>query len=119
MTAKSNTSKSNQLTKTYSDEATLLKKVMAYLEPQLRDGVKVIKVRDRYAKGYSDLFICVRGQLVLAELKDDVGEPSPHQIEFIKEMVACGAIGNDTCRTVQDVADLVEEAKRRRPNWPL
>lgn len=119
MTAKSSTSKLNQLKRTYSDEATLLKKVMEYLEPQRRDGIKVIKVRDRYAKGYSDLFICVRGILVLAELKDDEGEPSKHQIDFVNDMVACGAIGNHTCRTVQDVIDLVEEAKRRQPQWPI
>jgi hypothetical protein len=96
----------------YSDEADLLKEVKKWLEPQQRDGIKLIRICDRYAKGYSDLFICVRGWFVVAELKDDVGEPSPHQEQFIEEMLECGAIGG-VCRTVADVAKLVEEAKRR------
>lgn len=105
------------LDQVYTEEATLLDKVIKYLEPQRRDGIIVLKIRDRYAKGYSDLFINVRGQFVVAELKDDVGEPSAHQIQFVEDMVACGAIGNHTCRTIQDVVDLIEEAKRRRPDW--
>ena len=100
----------------YTDEATLLKKVVEWFEPQRRDGVKLLKIRDRYAKGYSDIFLNVRGQFVVAELKDDVGEPTPHQLDFIAEMVECGAIGG-VCRSVAEVAALVEEAKRRRPDW--
>lgn len=103
-------------TQTYKDEADLLKDVTKWLEPQFRDGIKVIRICDRYNKGYSDLFINVRGQFVIAELKDDEGEASPHQKEFIRDMLACGAIGA-VCRTVKEVADLVEEAKRRRPDW--
>lgn len=94
----------------YSDEAVLLKKVKEWLEPQERDGIKMLRICDRYTKGYSDLFICVRGQFVVAELKDDTGTASQHQIDFINEMVACGAIGG-VCRSVKDVADLVERAK--------
>ena len=101
----------------YQDEAKLLDKVIEWLEPQRRDGIKVIRICDRYNKGYSDLFICVRGILVVAELKDDIGKPSPHQIQFVKEIVECGGIGSDTCRSVADVAKLVEEAKRRVPDW--
>lgn len=100
----------------YKEEATLLKKVTEWLEPQRRDGVKLLRISDRYAKGYSDLFINVRGQFVVAELKDDTGKASPHQLQFIKDMVECGAIGG-VCRTVAEVAALVEEAKRRRPDW--
>lgn len=110
---------SYSLDQVYKEEATLLSKVVAYLEPQRRDGIYVMKIRDRYTKGYSDLFICVRGILVVAELKDDVGEPSQHQIDFVKDIISCGGIGNDTCRTVRDVANLVEEAKRRQPVWPI
>lgn len=95
----------------YHDEATLLKKVTEWLAPQRRDGIKVIRICDRYNKGYSDLFICVHGWFVVAELKDDTGTPSPHQELFIKEMQEAGAIGG-ICRSVQDVADLVEEAKQ-------
>lgn len=100
----------------YKDEEKLLKEVVKWLDPQYRDGIKYMKIRDRYAKGYSDLFINVRGQFVIAELKDDEGTASPHQEQFLEEMIQCGAIGG-VCRTVKEVADLVEEAKRRRPNW--
>jgi hypothetical protein len=100
----------------YKEEADLLKAVTKWLEPQRRDGIMLIRICDRYAKGYSDLFINVRGQFVVAELKDDEGEASPHQKDFIRDMVKCGAIGG-VCRTVKEVADLVEEAKRRRPDW--
>lgn len=72
----------------------------------------VIRICDRYNKGYSDLFLCVRGMFVVAELKDDEGVPTPHQELFIKDIKECGGIGA-VCRTVKEVAELVEEAKRR------
>lgn len=100
----------------YKDEEKLLKEVVKWLEPQRRDGIMMMKIRDRYAKGYSDVFINVRGQWVIAELKDDEGVATVHQEDFIRDMVECGAIGA-VCRTVKEVADLVDEAKRRRPNW--
>ena len=100
----------------YTDEGKLLSEVRKWLEPQRRDGIMLIRICDRYAKGYSDLFINVRGQFVVAELKDDTGVASPHQLQFIKDMKECGAIGG-VCRTVKEVADLVDEAKRRRPDW--
>lgn len=99
----------------FKEEADLLKKVKEWLEPQERDGIKMLRICDRYAKGYSDLFICVRGIFVVAELKDDTGTPSPHQEQFIEEMTKCGAIGG-VCRTVKEVADLVERAKKRSSN---
>ena len=102
----------------YKEEATLLKKVVDYFEPQERDGIKLLKIRDRYAKGYSDLFFNVRGQFVVAELKDDEGVASAHQEQFIEDMVKCGAIGG-VCRTVGEVKALVDEALRRCPKWPL
>ena len=104
---------SNQV---YQEEAELLKKTVDWLEPQFRDGIKVMRICDRYTKGYSDLFICVRGILVVAELKDDTGKPSKQQLEFIKDIVTCGGIGG-VCRTVKDVADLVEQAKQRSALW--
>ena len=100
----------------FEDEADLLKEVTEWLEPQKRDGIKLIRICDRYHKGYSDLFICVRGIFVIAELKDNTGVPSPHQEQFIEEMLECCAIGA-VCRTVKEVADLVEEAKRRAVWW--
>ena len=109
MTKKMNRLPSDQW---YKDEADLVKAVKDWLEPQERDGIKLIRICDRYAKGYSDFFICVRGQFVCAELKDDIGTASPHQELFLKEMIACGAIGG-ICRSVKDVSDLIEEAKER------
>lgn len=96
----------------YSDEGELLKKVKEWLEPQERYGIKMLRICDRYTKGYSDLFICVYGIFVVAELKDDTGTPSKQQLQFIEEMQKCGAIGG-VCRSVKDVADLVEQAKER------
>lgn len=110
---------SSTLDQVYKEEATLLKKVVEYFEPQRRDGIYIMKIRDRYAKGYSDVFLCVRGILVVAELKDDIGEPSQHQIDFVNDIISCGGIGKHTCRTVRDVINLVEEAKRRCPDWPI
>jgi len=87
----------------------LLKKVIEWLEPQRRDGIKVIRIVDRYTKGYSDLFICARGRFVVAELKDDTGTATPHQELFIEEMEAAGATGG-ICRTVKEVSDLIDKA---------
>lgn len=96
----------------YTEEATLLRKVKEWLEPQERDGIKLLRICDRYAKGYSDLFICVNGWFVVAELKDDTGTASQHQKQFIEEMTKCGAIGG-VCRSVKDVADLIQQARER------
>ena len=96
----------------YRDEATLLSKVIDWLEPQRRDGIKVIRICDGYTKGYSDLFICVQGWFVVAELKDDTGTASQQQKDFIEDMIGCGAIGG-VCRSVKDVALLVDMAKER------
>lgn len=103
---KQNPLPSNQL---YNAEASLLKKTIEWLEPQMRDGIKVIRVVDRYAKGYSDLFICARGKFIVAELKDNTGTATPHQEIFIEEMIKAGAVGG-ICRTVKEVADLINKA---------
>lgn len=99
---------------TYTEEAELLKVVMDWLEPQLRRGIKAVRICDRYQKGISDVLICVRGQLVCAELKDDIGEPTVHQTRFIEDMTTAGAICG-VCRTLKEVQDLVELAGRRPP----
>jgi hypothetical protein len=95
--------------KVYKEESTLLAKVVEWLEPQRRDGIKVIRVVDRYHKGYSDLFISAKGRFVVAELKDDEGTATPHQEIFIEEMNATGAVGG-ICRSVKDVQDLIDKA---------
>ena len=99
----------NPSDKVYTEESTLLRKVTEWLAPQRRDGIKILRICDRYAKGYSDLFICVRGWFVVAELKDDVGKATPHQELFIEEMIEAGAIGG-VCRSVKDVQDLIDKA---------
>lgn len=96
----------------YDDEADLLKNVKEWLEPQRRDGIKMMRISDRYTRGYSDIFICVKGIFVVAELKDKTGTPSQHQLDFIDDIIACGGIGG-VCRSVKEVADLVEMAKER------
>lgn len=93
----------------YTEESKLLEKVTEWLAPQRRDGIKVIRVVDRYQKGYSDLFISAKGYFVVAELKDKTGKEDPHQERFIEEMNATGATGG-ICRSVKDVADLIEQA---------
>ncbi len=93
----------------YTEEAMLLKKVIEWLEPQRCNGIKVIRICDRYSIGYSDLFICAKGRFVVAELKSATGKPSVHQEIFIKEMIAAGAVGG-ICRTVKDVQDLIDKA---------
>lgn len=95
--------------KSYKDEATLLAKVVEWLEPQRRDGIKVLRVIDRYHKGYSDLFISARGRFVVVELKDNTGTATPHQELFIKEMIESGATGG-VCRSIKDVVELLEKA---------
>ena len=105
-----------ELDRVYTEEADLLKKATEWLELHRRDGIKVIRINDRYAKGYSDLFICVRGIFVCAELKDNIGEASVHQKQFLQDMLEAGAIGG-VCRTLREVINLVETAKRRRQDW--
>lgn len=95
--------------KTFTSESSLLKAVMKWITPQRRNGIVALKIRDRYARGYSDLFICARGRFIVAELKDDEGKASPHQEDFIEMMKQAGATGG-ICRTVQDVADLINKA---------
>jgi hypothetical protein len=93
----------------YKKESDLLKAVIKWIEPQRRNGIVALKIRDRYAIGYSDLFICAKGRFIVAELKDDIGKASPHQEEFIEMMKQAGAIGG-ICRTVKDVQDLIDKA---------
>lgn len=93
----------------YKEESKLLQKVIEWLQPQEREGIKVLRICDRYHRGYSDLFICVKGIFVCAELKDDEGVASQHQELFLSEMSAAGAICG-VCKSVAEVAALVEEA---------
>ena len=94
----------------YKEESKLLETVTEWLNYQ--PDLKALRICDRYAKGYSDIFVCLNGQFVVIELKDDTGTMSKHQEEFIKDMKAVGAIGAE-CRTLRQVINLIEEARHR------
>lgn len=102
--------KSINMTAMYTEEGIFLEKCMQWLAPQRRNGIFAFKVRDRYAVGYSDIFICVHGILVVAELKDNKGTASLQQLDFIKKITEAGGIGG-VCRSIQDVSDLIERVK--------
>jgi len=93
----------------YTSESELLNKVIEWIEPQKRNGIVVLKIRDRYTSGYSDLFINARGRFVVAELKDNEGTPTRQQLDFIKSMKKAGGTGG-VCRSVLDVSKLIDEA---------
>lgn len=93
----------------YEEEATFLKKTCDWLDALKPYGIKRMRICDRYAKGYSDVFICVRGMFVVAELKDDEGVATPHQKQFIAEIIAAGGIGGE-CKSLKDVAYLLHYA---------
>lgn len=99
-----------ELEKQYQTEAALLKAAKTWLSQQ--PDILVMPIRDRYVKGYSDLFLCVRGIFVVIELKDDVGTASRHQIEFIEKVVGHNGIGG-VCRTLDEIIRYVEEARGR------
>lgn len=97
------------LDKIYTQEAELVKDVKKWLMPQFYQGIQLIRINDRYHKGYSDFFINARGRLICAELKDDIGVPSEHQKLFIKEAQRCGAKAG-VCRSIRDVKNLIDAA---------
>ena len=99
---------------TYDREATLTKKVKAWLNTQ--DDIAYYKVSDRYQKGISDFIICVGGIFVAVELKAAGGTASPHQKLFIKEIQKAGGIGG-VCYTLHDVKELVRAARLRKNNY--
>lgn len=98
---------------TYTQEATLTKKVKSWLDTQ--DDIAYYKASDRYQKGISDIIMNVGGVFVLAELKARDGTESPHQKLFIKEMTRPGGVGG-FCYTLHDVKELVRAARLRKNN---
>ena len=98
-----------QLNQEYEEEATLLAKAKEWLAGQ--PDVLCMRVCDRYHKGYSDLILCVDGVFVAAELKDNKGTPSAHQKLFTAEVIRHGGIAKADVKTLQQIIDLVEEAR--------
>lgn len=101
-----------QLNQQYAAEGTLLKKAKEWLDAQ--PDVLCMRICDRYHRGYSDLFLCVNGIFVAAELKDEEGTPSIHQRLFVQEVIRHGGIAKEDVRTLQEIVDLVEEARHAR-----
>lgn len=93
---------------TYEHEKDVLKDVITWLSMQ-RD-LEVIRVVDRYTSGYSDLFICVKGFMVLVELKDATGIYSKPQEKFLKRLANVGAFGG-VCRNVPEVKFIINQAR--------
>lgn len=98
-----------ELEKQYDEEAALLRDAKVWLEVQ--PDILVMRINDRYAKGYSDIFLCVGGIFVVIELKDNTGKAAPHQINFIRQVKQKGGLGG-VCRTLKEIVDYVEEARR-------
>ena len=96
--------------KRYALEDTLKVKVMKWLSVQ--PDIYYWKASDRYTKGVSDIIACVNGWFVAAELKADDGEATPHQDLFIMCVNKAKGVGG-VCYCLQDVIDLVNEARRR------
>ena len=96
------------LEKPYTEEAKLLTDAINWLDRQ-RD-VKALRICTITHRGYTDIFVCVRGKFVILELKDDTGTMSIHQEEFIKDMLEVGAIGGE-CRTLKQVIDYINAAR--------
>lgn len=97
-----------ELDKRYKLEADLTKYVKKWLD--LQSDVCYRKISDRFNKGISDILCCVNGIFVAVELKADDGKASPHQVFFIKDVLDHGGIGG-VCYTLQDVVDLIEQAR--------
>lgn len=96
--------------KRYRREGDLTDNVQEWLS--LQSDLYHKKISDSFQKGISDILICVRGFFVAAELKADDGTPSRHQIKFIDNIRRAGGIG-DVCYTLDDVINLVEQARKR------
>lgn len=102
------TNKNLLLDHVYTEEAWLLEDANRLYLPQ-RD-IFMMRILDRVHKGYSDLFLNVNGIFVAAELKDDKGEASAHQLQFISDVRRTNGIAG-VCRTLGDIDKLVQEAR--------
>lgn len=93
----------------YEKEADFLSDTIKWLSCQ--PDIMTIRINDNCHRGYSDLFLCVRGWFVAIELKDNTGTPSAHQKEFIKDLRHFGGVAG-VAYTLQEVFDLVDTARR-------
>lgn len=97
--------------KTYDKEADLLQAVTLHLMMlQRKKRIFGFRITDMSHSGYSDIFIIVNGIFVAAELKDNTGKPSAHQLEFIDNIRKAGGVGG-VCKSIHDVNLLIAEAE--------
>ena len=96
----------------YTEEAKLLSDVIEHLACRSREGIITLRINDISHRGYSDLFIVVRGYIVFAELKDNKGKESANQKVFREDMLKAGAIAG-VCTNIYQVMQLIALAERR------
>lgn len=87
----------------WEQEADLLAKTTDMLRM-----LKAVTVREAWAtkSGISDLLVCYKGMFIAIELKDDVGEPTQQQLNFITKVMDAGGRGA-VCRTLSKVFKLL------------
>lgn len=91
----------------YSTEAKVTEEVKKYLN-QLKPHLTYWKASDRFHPGVSDIIICFNGKFGAIELKDDTGQPTFKQTEFLINITLAGGFGG-ICRTVRDVEKLLQK----------
>jgi hypothetical protein len=94
----------------YDKENEFLKDAINWLHKQ--QDIKTIRINDSCHRGYSDLFLCVRGIFVALELKDNKGTPSTHQKVFIQDILLTGGVAK-IVTTMQEVEACVDYARHR------
>lgn len=102
----------NPYLKIYKTEEGLTRCVKKWLDTQ--DDLYYWKASDRFTSGIADIIVCVQGQFVALELKDDKGKLSANQKLFAKKVTEAGGVWAE-CRMVQDAIDAVNAARKKLP----
>ena len=100
----------NPYLKMYKTEAGLTTHVKKWLDTQ--NDLYYWKASDRFTSGIADIIVCVQGQFVALELKDDKGKLSANQKLFAKKVKAAGGTWAE-CRTVQDAIDAINATRKK------
>lgn len=92
-----------QFTKEWKEEADLLSRATDMLFM-----LKAVNVRQAWAtkNGTADLIVCYNGRFIAIECKDDEGEPTIQQLNFIAEVLAAGGRAA-VCRTLESIFNLL------------
>jgi hypothetical protein len=96
--------------KPYEHEADLTKAVKAWLTDLKKSGERIHfwKASDRYHPGISDILCCYKGKFLAIELKAEDGEPSVHQLQFLKEIALAGGEVL-VCRTISELEEFFKK----------